>query len=53
LAQRKQLKLSIDNSESSFNNITLKSADKHNSLVRGLASTKNASMQGGAKDLSA
>ena len=40
--QRKHLKLSIDGSDSSFNNMTIKSADKNNSLVRTIPlSTKN------------
>lgn len=41
--QRKQLKLSLDaGSESSFNNMTIKSADKHNSILRNMPlSTKN------------
>ena len=43
---RKQLKLSLDKqSDSSFNNISIKSADKHNSVVRtlaaGILTTKN------------
>ena len=49
---KKHLKLSTDQSDSSFNNMTIKSADKYNSLVRqaiaGIgnipASTKNASI---------
>eukprot|EP00347_Sterkiella_histriomuscorum_P009533 403340844 len=42
--QRKQLKLSVDNhSDSSFNNMTIKSADKNNSIIRSIPqSTKNA-----------
>ncbi len=34
--QRKHLKLSMDQSDSSFNNMTIKSADKHNSIVRSI-----------------
>ena len=46
---RKQLKLSTDHSDSSFNNMTIKSADKYNSLVRNAVggvpqTTKNASI---------
>lgn len=37
----------MDQSDSSFNNMTIKSADKHNSIVRSIpTSTKN-----GAKDI--
>ncbi|CDW76667.1 serine threonine protein kinase [Stylonychia lemnae] len=40
--QRKHLKLSVDNSDSSFNNMTIKSADKQNSIIRSIPqSTKN------------
>lgn len=49
---KKHLKLSTDQSDSSFNNMTIKSADKYNSLVRNAiagignipSSTKNASI---------
>ena len=42
---RKHLKLSLDqHSDSSFNNVSIKSADKHNSVVRtaaGILTSKN------------
>lgn len=49
---KKSLRLSTDQSDSSFNNMTIKSADKYNSLVRNAlsgsghipTSTKNASI---------
>ena len=57
-ANKKQLKLSIDqHSDSSFNNVSIKSADKYNSVVRvanGLVTGKHIGMGGSlnTKDLS-
>ena len=50
---RKPLKLSLDHhSDSSFNNISIKSADKHNSVVRTAAGLLTSKNQLGVKDIS-
>lgn len=53
-SNRKQLKLSVDqHSDTSFNNITIKSADKHNSVVRtGILAGKVGTQTLNIKDLS-